>query len=167
MVSSAVRTVDPKTATAPTRRIACATRTRYLPCMHRWSDLIQHTLRQALLALALLAAGTQAALPQGFMLERNTHNGALSVVFCAAGDGVETRWLDLATGETIDRDVNADRSTDLCTFAAAHTLAIDAVERLSLPPLRATVSTLHPVSDAARKSSYRANRRARAPPHLL
>lgn len=132
-----------------------------------WSDLIQRTLRQALLALALLAAGTQAALPQGFMLERNTHNGALSVVFCAAGDGVETRWLDLATGEIIDRDVNADRSTDLCTFAAAHAPAIDTRDRLFLAPIRATVLTLQPVSDAPRKSSHRTNRRARAPPQHL
>lgn len=93
-------------------------------------QIVRHTscaLRQALLALALLAAGTQAALPQGWMLQHDGQDGFVSVVFCSAGLGGQTRWLNLSTGEIEERETSAD-TTESCTFAEAHSaaLAIDA-----------------------------------------
>tara|TARA_R110000868_G_scaffold109481_7_gene297670 strand:+ start:1598 stop:2110 length:513 start_codon:yes stop_codon:yes gene_type:complete len=76
---------------------------------------------QGILVLALLAAGIQASLPQGFMLDRDSASGTISVVFCT-GHGAEQRWIDLATGETrtgSNLPSNDAGSSQPCAFASA------------------------------------------------
>ena len=76
---------------------------------------------QGILVLALLAAGIQASLPQGYMLDRDAGSGMVSVVFCT-GHGSEQRWLDLSTGETRDNASlpQGNRGQDqTCAFASA------------------------------------------------
>tara|TARA_R110002096_G_scaffold90377_13_gene204933 strand:- start:166 stop:582 length:417 start_codon:yes stop_codon:yes gene_type:complete len=76
---------------------------------------------QGILILALLAAGIQASLPRGYMLDRDAGSGIVSVVFCT-GHGSEQRWLDLTTGEIRDSDTlpQNDRTQDqTCAFASA------------------------------------------------
>ncbi len=104
--------------------ITGVTRFRSL-CVLQIGRYISHSLRQVLLALALLAAGTQAALPQGYMLDRDGQDGFVSVVFCSAGLGGQSRWLNLSTGEIEERETSADTS-ESCTFAAAHSAALPA-----------------------------------------
>jgi len=79
----------------------------------------QTVFAQWLLALALLAAGTQAALPQGFMLDRNAATGAVSVVICT-GHSTETRYVDFASGKILDKSPAEQGQSEVqpCAFSA-------------------------------------------------
>ena len=119
------------------------------PSMKCYRAAMLTTLRQArtgyaqwLLALALLAVGTQASLPKGFMLDRNAQTGAFSIVFCT-GYGPERRWIDLSSGDmTAQAPDGAGTTHDgNCTFAAAQALALDAsATDLARPALTQTAA---------------------------
>lgn len=135
-------------------------------CVLQIGRHISHTLRQALLALALLAAGTQAALPQGYMLDRDGQDGFVSVVFCSAGLGGQSRWLNLSTGEIEERETSADTS-ESCTFAAAHSAALPAEATHKSGPLNdCAANSLRAIGLAATKLAH-VRPPARAPPHTL
>ncbi len=40
------------------------------------------------------------------MLQHDGQDGFVSVVFCSAGLGGQTRWLKLSTGEIVERDTS-------------------------------------------------------------
>tara|TARA_R110002072_G_scaffold10743_3_gene49842 strand:+ start:2061 stop:2477 length:417 start_codon:yes stop_codon:yes gene_type:complete len=125
---------------------------------------------QGILILALLAAGIQASLPQGYMLDRDTASGGVSVVFCT-GHGTEQRWLDLTTGEVRDGRVPtpADRGQDQpCAFAMAAT-AIGPLPHAPafLPPARASNDNGVLDNPAPPAGHRRINPPVRAPPASL
>lgn len=75
---------------------------------------------QILLVLALLAAGTHAIIPKGYMLDRSAETGRISVVFCAAGMGTEMRMMNLHTGElTSAAELPQSNGSNLCALGAA------------------------------------------------
>ncbi|WP_417485384.1 DUF2946 family protein [Maricaulis salignorans] len=125
---------------------------------------------QGILALALLAAGIQASLPQGFMLDRDGASGAISVVFCT-GHGAEQRWIDLATGETrtgsdLPRD---DAGTGQpCAFASASAAigALPQTPSILVPPLPLT-RVAEPADTIAPAAYRRPGPPVRAPPARL
>jgi len=80
----------------------------------------QTVFAQWLLALALLAIGTQAALPQGFMLDRNAATGGVSIVICT-GHSTETRYVDFARGKILDKSPAEQGQSEVqpCVFSLA------------------------------------------------
>lgn len=122
-------------------------------------------LRQILLALALIAAGSQAALPQGYMLERSGENGLVSVVFCSAGLGGQARWLNLSTGEIEERETSSANTS--CTASAAQGDLVQPWLTAGIPvPSRITHQRLRPTPDLnTSRLHYRPP--ARAPPVRL
>ena len=124
---------------------------------------------QLVMALALLAAGTQACLPHGYMLGRDGVTGSFSVVFCT-GRGATERWLDLDTGEI--RDAPAALDTDMsgpdrsCAFAATSAaLGILPVPPVLLRPQIETGPGLPPYGSHHAIRAFAARPPARAPPH--
>ncbi|WP_417494708.1 hypothetical protein [Maricaulis sp.] len=125
---------------------------------------------QGILVLALLAAGIQASLPQGYMLDRDAASGGVSVVFCT-GHGAEQRWLDLATGEVREggAPAPADSGRDQpCAFAMA-SAAVGPLPHVPafLPPAPASADNMV-LADAALPAGHRRNNPpVRAPPASL
>lgn len=77
-------------------------------------------LAQTLLVLALLAAGTHAMIPKGYMLDRSAETGQVSVVFCSAGMGTQVRMMDLQTGEfTSAAELPESGGSNLCALTVA------------------------------------------------
>jgi len=125
---------------------------------------------QGILVLALLAAGIQASLPQGYMLDHDTASGGVSVVFCT-GHGSEQRWLDLATGEVRDGTVPtpAESGRDHpCAFAmAGAAIGPLPVAPAFVPPVQARNASTA-LADAALPTGHRRiNPPVRAPPASL
>lgn len=124
---------------------------------------------QTLLAMALLAMGIQAALPQGYMLDRSGPDGALAVVFCT-GHGSETRWLDLASGEMrgdADRNSGQDDggATGPCAFAAASAAATLVIDIVAAPvPARHESRPVQPAALRIAANGSRPLPPVRAPP---
>lgn len=74
-------------------------------------------LAQTLLVLALLAAGTHAMIPKGYMLDRSAETGEVAVVFCSAGMGQDMQMMDLQTGEfTSAADLPESSGSNLCAL---------------------------------------------------
>ncbi|WP_339741338.1 DUF2946 family protein [uncultured Maricaulis sp.] len=125
---------------------------------------------QAILVLALLAAGIQASLPQGFMLDRDGASGTISVVFCT-GHGAEQRWIDLATGETRDGTLPAPDDSgqgQSCAFASA-SAAIGALPQTPsvLVPTLLRTRGAEPADTMAPAAHRRPGPPVRAPPARL
>ncbi len=99
---------------------------------------------QCLLALALLAVGMYAAIPQGYMLDFDDRTGSFSVVFCSAGMPGETRYYNMETGEieTEETAPDASTSTGICAFASAAAPVLTHADPLPAAPLLA-VERLH------------------------
>jgi hypothetical protein len=74
-------------------------------------------LAQTLLVLALLAAGTHAMIPKGYMLDRSAETGQVAVVFCSAGMGQHVQMMDLQTGElTAASELPESGGSNLCAL---------------------------------------------------
>ncbi|WP_417310327.1 hypothetical protein [Devosia sp.] len=125
---------------------------------------------QGILVLALLAAGIQASLPQGYMLDRDAASGGVSVVFCT-GHGAEQRWLDLATGEVREGSAPAPADSGQgqpCAFAMA-TAAIGPLPHapLFVPPTRISSDGISRADAVLPAGHRRINPPVRAPPASL
>lgn len=126
---------------------------------------------QWLLALALLALGTQAVLPKGYMFEANAETGRIAVVACT-GQGAATRWLDPTTGRVHDQagidpaDEPSDQSRT-CPFAAATlALVMPVTDGTGFEPRSVERQSPNTARDNAVAGHLRAPS-ARAPPHSV
>ncbi|WP_300529521.1 hypothetical protein [Maricaulis sp.] len=127
-------------------------------------------LAQTLLVLALLAAGTHAIIPKGYMLDRSAETGAIAVVFCSAGMGTEMRMMNLQTGEFASAsDLPASGGSNLCALASAGlddaAFPVDALPRA--PERVAEQRHTSELHQALRRSPQLIRPPSRAPPALL
>ena len=129
----------------------------------------QTVFAQWLLALALLAIGTQAALPQGFMLDRNAATGGVSIVICT-GHNTETRYVDFASGKILDKSPAEQGQSEVqpCVFSLAQAASVLTSDTPSQDMTFLSVNRVQPQTHNAPRTKPRLpTPHSRAPPVYL